>query len=120
MKGRLLKDYYIGKKLVGQLVIEAFSGDKVYVSHRNRGDHEFHKTRGWGLAMDILSELEAKKVKKIIIVLDDEEIYLETNPLEFRVHGMPFRKPPYEPQYILPEVHFIKRKFQDPSLGRFL
>lgn len=124
MSKNALKTYYVPgtkeKKVMGEIIEDIYTGERFYETHRNRSQHEFHKLKGWGLDLKILDDLERWHVKKVIIVLDDEEIYLETTPFEFRAKGEIKKFPPFEAQYILPETRFFKGKWSNPGLGRYL
>ncbi len=82
---------------------------KSFVSPRVRQEHYFRNKEGFGIAIEVLNELENKLIDEIVLPLSKEKISLVATPETWRMLGEYYKHPKYEAQLILPERYFQRR-----------
>jgi len=104
---------YVGNRFAG--TITNLNGEKVFLSYRNRAKHFFRNFKGWGLSREVFSYLKLNGVKQIHLRINLADT-LTSNITDWEKHAIPYHKPPYEPQLILPEKFFKIQKLALPQL----
>ena len=82
-------------------------GKRIFKSPRRRIPHFFRIFSGWGLSEQWLQYLEKNNFEEIHLQISDRET-LVSQLKDWRIHGIPYQKSPFEEQIILPEKYFTK------------
>jgi hypothetical protein len=98
---------FLNSKEIGWMTT-TMNGKKAYISPRNRPQHYFRIFEGWGLSRDVLEFLKQNRFNEVHLRIGLRETLISKIE-DWDEHGIPYHRPPYEPQLVLPEK-FMEKK----------